>query len=162
MIIDFDAPQIQVRYESGFLWRKREEWIVVPLGQLGLNTWYPQSVEKSGMRFSLADLPLTLRDISEGLGVQRLDGDSVARIWNNPQSLKGRFLAIDFTTSEVAFKSSAYVLPFTGIAGVVAGNPPALQYTHHRGSFGQHPTADIGLDTAELAHKLKVPILQDT
>jgi hypothetical protein len=159
VIINVDIPQVQVRYVHGPFWRQREEWRVVPLGQLGLNTWYPQSVETRGERFSFADLPLTLRDISEGLGVERLDGDSVARIWNNPNTVKGRFLAIDFATGEVAFKTSAYVLPFTGIAGVLAGDPPHLVYKHHAQSIGRHPTTDIPLDAAALSRKLHVPLL---
>src|SRR5512139_1148911 len=95
--IDFNAKKVRVRRYLRWLFWKPGEWSDVPLEDLDLNTWWPQSIGTSIGRFSISDLPLTIKQISEGLGVVRLDSQGASRIWESARSLKGENVALDFT-----------------------------------------------------------------
>jgi hypothetical protein len=158
--IDFGMGEVWIRHVQGGLLQRTEEWKKVPLGSLILNTWYPQSIETPDGRYSIKDLSLTLQDISRGLGVMRLDGESAERIWTSASVLKGKFMAVDFGIREIALKPSPLVLPFNSIAGVLDKDPPDVVYKHHGLQSGKHSAEDLPISGTTLAEQLGVPLIR--
>jgi hypothetical protein len=159
VIVDFDRQAVQVRRVSGGLFRKREEWIDIG-NKFTLNSYYPQHVETDYGRFSFRDLPLSNADLSWGFNMMRLDAATSARIKNSPGAVKGTYMAIDFTTREIALSPSSLVLPFSAIAGVVDGDPPRLREKTTIPGSNDHPMTGLPLTAKEAADRLGVPLLR--
>ena len=157
--INFDTKEVTVRKVVGDKRHKQEIWVNVPLHELSLNTWYSQSIENKDGRFSIKDIGLNLQAISSGLEVMRLDSESAVRIWSNLDAIKGKNIALDFSTCEIALKPSPFVFPFTAVAGVIDEDFPQIVYKHHGITNGKYPTIGILLSAVELAKRLGVPII---
>jgi hypothetical protein len=166
VVIDFDAKKIRVRRVTGWLFWKREEWLEVSPQSMGLNTWWTGSLRVGFERYSIADLPLTLEQISRGLGVVRLDSECAERIWEDPHSVKGDNVAIDFSSRElVTFYSTGpqsrptLVKPFSALRGVVDSDPPRIII--YDASYRQEEMRGLPLTASTLAERLGVELVKD-
>jgi hypothetical protein len=163
VVIDFDAKKVKVRRVTGWLLWKQEEWLDIPLESLQLNTWWSRSLGVGLEKFSIADLPLTIEEISRGLGLVRLDAQGAVRIWEDPHSIKGDNAAIDFSSCElVTFYPASpqsrptLVKPFSAIAGVIDSDPPQIIT-----SFDQEEELrGLSITAADLAERLGVKLIQ--
>lgn len=166
VIIDFDAKKVKVRRVTGWLFWKREEWADVPPESIGLNTWWSKSIRVGRERFSIKDLPLALGQISRGLGVVRLDSQCATRIWEDPRSVRGDNVAIDFSSHElVTFYPTSptsrptLVKPFSAIAAIVDSDPPrAVIYDATLGR--EEELIGLPLTPADLADRLGVELIK--
>jgi hypothetical protein len=165
VVIDFDKKEVKVRRVTGWLFWKREEWVDAPLERLQPNTWWSRSLGVGLEKFSIRDLPLTIEEISKGLGVTRLDSQCAVRIWESPHSIRRDNVAIDFSSCElVTFYPTSpqsrptLVIPFSAIAGVVDRDPPRI--IKKNVTFGQEEEIrGLPISAATLAEKLGVELI---
>jgi hypothetical protein len=166
VVIDFDTMEVKVRRVSGWWKWRQEEWLDVPLTSLAINTYWPSKLDTTFGKFSIADLPLTLEEISRGLGVIRLDTQCAVRIWKDSRSVKGDNVAIDFLSRElVLFHSTGprsrptIVIPFSAVAGIVDSESPRILIKNV--TFGQEwEIRGLPITAKTLAEKLDVELIR--
>jgi hypothetical protein len=166
VIVDFGTKEVKVRQVKGWLFWRREEWVDVPPESIGLNTWWSRSLRVGRKRFCIKDIPLTLEQISRGLGVVRLDPQCAVRIWEGPRSVKGDNVAIDFSSRELVtfYPTSSqsrptFVKPFSAITGVVDSAPPRIII--YNATFGrEEELKGLPMTAATVADRLGVVLIK--